>query len=181
MKRFNLYLYTAVVLLIAGCSPSNNNDTQADEQSDNQPFSEVSFYMQENSEGFSFTNAKLHAIVDGKDYQIEIKNTEDVLCLMLEATLDADNDGMQEALVRNVQACGGNAIGDCFFIVKYIGDGNFAVSDNMGSDASDIAIEQWNDRTSFVVDECLPNKCGIQKLRYIYENYQVQLVSDIIP
>ena len=177
MKRIKLFLFAVVILLSTACTSSNNTDTQTIEQSDNQAFTDVSFYMQENKDGFSFTNAKLHAIVDGKDYQIEIKNTEDVMCLMLEATLDADNDGFQEALVRNVQACGGNAIGDCFFIVKYIGDGNFAVSDNMGSDASDIAIEQWNGRTSFVVDECLPNKCGIQKLRYIYENYQVQLIN----
>lgn len=142
----------------------------------------VHFYMEENEEGFSFWGAKLHAVVDGVDHVVELtSSTEEPMCILLEDTIDIDGDGDVEAVVRNVQACGGNAIGDCFFVVKYKGDGDFSVSDDMGSDAGDIQVETWNGQTSFVIINGLPDH-GLQKLRYVYEDGQVKLVeiSDVI-
>ena len=139
----------------------------------------VHYYMEENGSGFSFSGAKLHAVVDGVDHLVELHgSTEEPMCIMLEDTIDIDGDGDVEAIVRNVQACGGNAIGDCFFVVKYKGNGDFSVSDDMGSDAGEIQIETWNGQTSFVIINGLPDD-GLVKLRYIYEDGQVKLVESV--
>ena len=141
-----------------------------------QPFG-VRFYLQENENGFIFTNAKLHAVVDGADYLVDLEAPADgPLCILLEDTIDVDGDGDKEALVRNIQACGGNAQGDCFFIVKYTGDGHFSISKNMGDDAGDIETELWKGGISFVVSNNLDND-RYEKLRYVYKNGQVKLVE----
>lgn len=140
---------------------------------------DVHFYMKNNENGFSFFNAELHAIIDGEDLQVDINsNPDETLCLSLVDTIDVDGDGTQEAIIRNIQACGGNAIGDCFFIVKHNVDGSFSISENMGSDASDIEIETWNGQPSFVITNCMDD-LSIAKLRYIYENGQIKLVQTI--
>lgn len=140
----------------------------------------VHFYMQQNNDDFYYMDAKLHAIVDGVDHLVELNDDADIpLCIILEDTIDVDGDGDKEALITNVQACGGNGIGYCYFIVKYKGNGYFSVSENMGSNASNIEIETWNGQTSFVVLNTLPNHRQ-EKLRYVYENGQIKLVESLM-
>ncbi|MCR4994379.1 MAG: hypothetical protein K6A32_03225 [Bacteroidales bacterium] len=88
----------------------------------------VTFEARKASDEAMFAN-KLYASVNGKEQEIDIP---DSLCIFIEAQQDFDGDGITDALVRNVQACGGNAVGDSFFFVSYDGKGLFHVSDNFG-------------------------------------------------
>lgn len=105
-------------------------------------------YFGKKNEGELFFN-KLYAKVDGYDYQIDIP--EDI-CFDIEAQIDFDKDGMKDALITNIQACGGNAIGNSFFFVSYTGGGFFNISNSFGNSVwDDPVIEDWKEQKSVVI------------------------------
>lgn len=92
---------------------------------------------------------KLYAKVDGYDYQIDIP--EDI-CFDIAAQIDFDKDGKKDALITNIQACGGNAIGNSFFFVTYMGNGFFNISNSFGNSVwGDPIIEEWKEQKSVVI------------------------------
>lgn len=94
-------------------------------------------------------HSHLYAKVDGYEYEIDVPHDQ---CYQLESQQDFDGDGVDDLLVRNVQACGGNGLGDSFFFVKYDGNGFFSVSKDFGRNVwADIEIEDWNGTKSVVI------------------------------
>lgn len=92
---------------------------------------------------------EIFAKVDGVEYRINVPDNQ---CYEIELQEDFDNDGIDEALVRNIQACGGNGIGDSFFFIKYLGDGYFTVSAQFGENVwEDPLIEDWEGQKSVVI------------------------------
>ena len=136
----------------------------------------IRYYIQQDEELQSqFVGVKLHAIVNDTDFFVKLP--DEALCFDITDTFDIDGDGTTEALIRNIQACGGNGIADCYFIVKYSKGGYFSISDNMGKNVFESPVfEKWNDKPSFIIIDNLPNHQK-DRLRYIYENGNVQLVE----
>ena len=109
---------------------------------------EVVFLGHDETEMFQ---KELFAQVDGVKYQVNIP--EDI-CMTIVAQEDFDGDGVTDALIENVQACGGNAIGNAFFFVTYQGNGTFAVSDTFGSSVyEEPVIEKWEGNLSVVIND----------------------------
>ena len=105
-------------------------------------------YFGKKNDGELFLN-KLYAKVDGYDYQIDIP--EDI-CFDIAAQIDFDKDGKKDALITNIQACGGNAIGNSFFFVTYMGNGFFNISNSFGNSVwRDPIIEEWHEQKSVVI------------------------------
>lgn len=75
-------------------------------------------------------------------------------CVLLEAQEDFNGDGLTDALVTDVQACGGNAIGNSFFFVTYTGDGRFTLSNSFGTNVyDDPEIKEWEGMKAVVIME----------------------------
>ena len=92
---------------------------------------------------------EIFAKVDGVEYRINVPEDQ---CYSIERQEDFDNDGINEALVRHIQACGGNALGDAFFFIKYLGDGFFTVSATFGDNVwEEPVIEEWEGQKSVVI------------------------------
>ena len=91
----------------------------------------------------------LFGIVDGKRQLI---NVESATCMQLDTVMDFDGDGVTDALVTDVQACGGNAIGNAFFFVTYTRDGRFVRTNTFGTSVYDTpVIEPWEGMKSVVI------------------------------
>lgn len=63
-------------------------------------------------------------------------------CLLLEDVQDFNTDGYDDALMVNVQACGGNMIGNTFFFVFYDGV-TFQRSQDFGYSWIGATVESW--------------------------------------
>lgn len=72
-------------------------------------------------------------------------------CLQIIEQKDFDGDGLLDALVENITACGGNCCPNQFFFVSALPDGQFAVSDQFADSWKDPVIEKWKGHWSVVV------------------------------
>ena len=100
----------------------------------------------------------LYAKVDGFEYKIDMPND---ICLNIIEQKDFDLDGVDDALVENVKACGGNAIGNSYFFVTYNGNGFFSVTNEFGNSVWETPkIEDWNGRPSVLI---IDNNSGINR------------------
>lgn len=109
---------------------------------------EVEFYAKKSEDFEPFAN-ELFAKVDGYDYRIELP---DDICFEIVEQEDFDGDDITEALIEDIQACGGNAIGDSFFFVCYSGGGYFSISNSFGINVWETPIiETWNGTKSVVI------------------------------
>ena len=105
---------------------------------------DVSYYCKSQGE-----YDKLYAKVDGFEYKIDLPND---MCLDIIAQKDFDQDGIDDALVENIQACGGNAIGNSYFFVSYQGTGFFTVTNEFGTSVWEAPkIEKWKGAQSVVI------------------------------
>ena len=101
---------------------------------------------------------ELYAKVDGFEYKID---TPSDVCLNIIKQKDFDLDGIDDVLVENVQACGGNAIGNSYFFVKYNGSGFFSVTNEFGNSVWETPkIEDWNGTPSVLI---IDNNSGINR------------------
>ena len=101
-------------------------------------------------EGLFYNN--LYAKVDGYEYKIDIPSD---MCMDIVAQEDFDGDGIKDALIENIQACGGNAIGSSFFFVKYTGTGFFTITNEFGNNVNETPkIERWNGKLSVLIIDC---------------------------
>ena len=107
----------------------------------------INFYGKKKESDMFFN--ELYANVDGYEYTIEIPKD---ICFNIVAQEDFDGDGIVDALIENVQACGGNAIGSSFFFVSYTGNGYFSVSNSFGGNVwEEPSIEEWKGLKSVVI------------------------------
>ena len=107
----------------------------------------IDFYGKQKGSGFFYH--ELYAKVDGYHYKIEI---EDEICFTILAQDDFDGDGITDALIENIQACGGNAVGNSFFFVSYNGNGYFSISNSFGNNVwEEPIIEIWKGEKSVVI------------------------------
>ena len=101
---------------------------------------------------------ELYAKVDGFEYKID---TPSDVCLNIIKQKDFDLDGIDDVLVENVQACGGNAIGNSYFFVKYDGSGFFSITNEFGNSVWETPkIEDWNGTPSVLI---IDNNSGINR------------------
>ena len=101
---------------------------------------------------------ELYATVDGFEYKIDIPSD---ICLNIVKQQDFDLDGIDDVLVENIKACGGNAIGNSYFFVKYDGTGFFSVTNEFGNSVWETPIiEDWNGTPSVLIYD---NNSGINR------------------
>lgn len=96
-----------------------------------------------------FFSQKLIARIDGYEYNVDLGGER---CIVIEDQRDFDGDGIDDVLVCDIQACGGNGMPNAWFFVKYIGEGFFSVTDVFGNSYGDPVIEKWNDTWSVIVE-----------------------------
>jgi hypothetical protein len=72
-------------------------------------------------------------------------------CLKIIDQRDIDGNGLTDALVMDIVACGGNCCPNEFFFVSALPDGSFQVSNNFADSWGNPVIEKWKDRWSVVV------------------------------
>lgn len=78
------------------------------------------------------------ATIDGESYAV----ADLPECLQLEHTQDFNGDGYLDALVTDVIACGGNAVGNQHFFVYYDGE-NFHATESFGYSWDAPVVEPW--------------------------------------
>ena len=123
--------------------PKYNEETSKDTSQIIENNVDIIFY---GKAGESFFYNSLYAKVDGYEYKIDIPSD---MCMDIVAQEDFDEDGIKDALIENIQACGGNAIGNSFFFVKYAGTGFFTVTNEFGNNVTETPkIERWNGKLS---------------------------------
>ncbi|HXR40561.1 MAG TPA: hypothetical protein VN776_15775 [Terracidiphilus sp.] len=91
----------------------------------------------------------LRAAYNGKTYTVIDKSAE--ICLAIADQRDWDGNGLTDALVTNIQACGGNLLPNSFFFVSALAGGRFEVSDDLADSWGDPVIEKWKDSWSAVI------------------------------
>lgn len=90
------------------------------------------------------------ATVDGRTYQpIPLAESG---CLRVVSQQDFDGNGTTDALIEDITACGGNALGNSYFFISYLGDGYFRRTQATACCSwQDPAVEDWQGRPSVVV------------------------------
>ena len=73
------------------------------------------------------------------------------MCLQIVDQRDFDGNGLIDALVAHITACGGNCCPNQFFFVSALGDDRFEVSEEFADSWVDPIIEKWKGRWSIVV------------------------------
>lgn len=112
---------------------------------------DIKFYCKEPGESDGFFAKELFAKVDGYEYKIDLPSD---ICIDIIEQKDFDLDGIDDVLVENVQACGGNAVGNSYFFVTYQGDGFFNVSNEFGNSVwEQPTIEDWKGLPSVLIVE----------------------------
>lgn len=72
-------------------------------------------------------------------------------CLSIVEQRDFDGDGLTDALVEDITACGGNCCPNQFLFASARPDESFALSDEFANSWQDPVIEKWKGRWSIVV------------------------------
>ena len=123
---------------------------------------------------------ELFARVDGVEQPIEVSYTD---CMLLTAQEDFNGDGVRDALVTNIQAFGGNALGNNFFFVSRTDDGRFVLSDFFGESVyDDPVVETWQGRPAVVFtdtryDEYTEDYESWQERYVLIDTFAVRAVS----
>jgi hypothetical protein len=127
----------------------------------------------------SFLKKELYAKVEGQRYKVDLD--KDIQCISLVKQLDFDGDGLNDALIQNITACGGNGAANSFFFVSYSGEGFFNISKEFGYSWVDPIIEKWENTWSVLVQS---NNAGANnyepievKERYILKDGKAFLVE----
>jgi len=86
-------------------------------------------------------NGRLDTIIGGKDS----------LCLNIISVADFDNDGIGDALIENITACGGNCCGNSYFFSTYITDRGFVKTKEYGYSWDEPVIQQEDGEWSVLI------------------------------
>ncbi len=91
----------------------------------------------------------LLAKANGKTYTLIDESKK--ACLEVVDTRDWDGNGLTDAMVKRITACGGNCCPDAFFFVSALPGGRFEISGDLADSWQDPAIEKWKGRWSVVI------------------------------
>lgn len=129
---------------------------------------DISFYGKKTKNN-PYVDDELYAKVDGYEYKIDLPSD---ICLLVEAEEDFDGDGVKDALITHVHACGGNGYGNSFFFVNYNGCGYFSISNEFGDNVYALpTIEDWKGQKSVVIVNTNAGNKKIEKGLQIKERY----------
>jgi uncharacterized protein YecT (DUF1311 family) len=104
-------------------------------------------YFIEKSDNFSY--ATLRARANGKVYTLIDKSKQ--MCLDVVDQRDWDGNGLKDALVERITACGGNCCPNTYFFVSALPGGRFEVSNDLADSWSEPVIEKWKNAWSVVI------------------------------
>lgn len=107
-----------------------------------------------------FGPSTLLASFNGKSTVLLSKSKEK--CLRIVEQKDFDGDGLPDALVMDITACGGNCCANEFFFVSARPDGTFVMSDEFADSWQDPVVEKWKGHWSVVV---VSNNEGVNRER----------------
>jgi len=172
-----------IIILIAFIRLKNCTSSKEDEP----VFPDVSLgvdvtYKLRDSKDKTLMENELYALIEGQEYKINI--SEWLMCMEIVDQRDFDNDGMNDALVKNIEACGGNGALNSFFFVAYKGAGYFSISSEFGNCWDDPVIEKWNNQWSVIVEstngEGYSNDKSITvRERYIFKDGKAIMVESL--
>lgn len=173
-KRKNILLITLITLMIvfivvilSNLNPSSNNSMEEIDSNNvtitNEITTNISYKAISNG-----TSTKLTGNVEGYEYEIELSS--DQQCVEVLDQRDYNGDGLIDALIMNIRACGGNGVNNSFFFVSYGGTGYFKKSTEFGDSWNNPKIEKWENRWSVIAES---NNIGLNqdKKNYIKERY----------
>lgn len=83
-------------------------------------------------------------------------------CLQIAEQRDFEGNGLKDALIEDITACGGNCCPNRFFFVSARPDGTFVVTDEFADSWKDPVIEKWKGKWSVVV---VSNNEGVNRER----------------
>ena len=104
-------------------------------------------YFVEKSDDSLFSALKVRA--NGKTYTLVEKSEE--ACLDVVDQRDWDGNGLTDALVMRITACGGNCCPNGFFFVSALRGGHFKMSDDLADSWGEPVIEKWKSHWSVVI------------------------------
>jgi uncharacterized protein YecT (DUF1311 family) len=91
----------------------------------------------------------LRARSNGKTYTLIDKSKE--MCLAVADQRDWDGNGLKDALIERITACGGNCCPNSYFFVSALGNGRFQLSDDLADSWEEPVIEKWKNVWSAVI------------------------------
>ena len=91
----------------------------------------------------------LRAKANGKTYTLIDKSKE--MCLSVADQKDFDGNGLTDALVEHITACGGNCCPNAYFFVSALGNGRFEVGTDLADSWADPVVEKWKGLWSVVI------------------------------
>jgi hypothetical protein len=102
----------------------------------------------------------LRAKANGKTYTLIDASKE--MCLAVADQRDWDGNGLKDALVERITACGGNCCPNSYFFVSAFANGRFELSGDLADSWMDPVIEKWKSAWSVVI---VSNNEGINNER----------------
>jgi hypothetical protein len=140
----------AVAAQTGGTAPTPNATApgQQTQKSPQSPRPRIRYSIKQSGET-DFGPSTLLATFNGKTSVVIPKSEKK--CLAIKEQRDFDGDGLTDALVENITACGGNCCPNQFFFVSARPDGTFAVGDELADSWKDPVIEKWKGKWSVVI------------------------------
>ena len=140
-------LRATVTVLAVALGSACNHDGKA-QQAPRHAGAKISYSVEQSGET-PFGPATLLATFNGKTSVLIGKSKQK--CLQIIEQRDFDGDGLTDALLENITACGGNCCPNQFFFVSARPDGSFVVSDEFSDSWKDPVVEKWKGRWTVVV------------------------------
>jgi len=124
------------------------------------------------SNNTSFLKSDLYATVNGRTYTLVDSN--EYVCISIEATKDYNQDGVMDVLVGHIYGCGGNCCTNDYSIF-YFRNGRFRSTKAVG-DGEFLATELYKGQQSILLHSRKPtNRSGHYK--WVKERYVIQADS----
>ncbi len=121
----------------------------------------------------------LRATADGKEYILI--NTDEEICMGIEQVTDFNNDGYKDALIKVINACGGNGAGDSYMLLCFDGE-KFRRTKSVGYDWDGIEVIKTGEDYRFVIQTTNAgvgntDMCSDKEETYSLKEYELELVN----
>jgi hypothetical protein len=110
------------------------------------PAQQIEYFVEK--PGDSLYNV-LRAKANGKTYTLIDQSRE--MCLAVADQRDWDGNGLKDALVERITACGGNCCPNSYFFVSAFANGRFELTGDLADSWMDPVIEKWKNAWSVVI------------------------------
>lgn len=155
-------LLLRAILLIFGCLAGSAQQPAGGASPARQPASSHAriSYSVKNSDETALGPSTLLATINCRSRVLINKSKGK--CLRIVEQRDFDGDGLLDALVEDITACGGNCCSEKFFFISARPDGTFAMSREFADSWTEPVIEEWNGQWSVVI---VSNNEGVNRER----------------